>query len=105
MPDRKGKARPVPKIIRLRWQNGRQEGLVYKRIMLDETYKSALPQKMAARITWVPAGDEMLKDNELNDFVGTPWSTSMPASCRCAVCRPNHGPPAHPRPLVACRVR
>ena len=47
-PDRKGKARPVPKIIRLRWQNGRQEGLVYKRIMLDETYKSALPPKMAA---------------------------------------------------------
>lgn len=70
-PDRKGKARSVPKIIRWRWQNGRQEGLVYKRIMLDETYKSALPPKMAARITWVPAGDDMLKDNELNDFVGT----------------------------------
>ena len=98
----------MPKIIRWRWQNGRQEGLVYKRIMLAETYKSALPPKMAMRITWVPAGDEMLKDNELNEFVGTMvdvYAGKLPVRHLPTKPRPARPPAAARRPPCALTPR
>ena len=66
------KPRDARTIIALRWQNGRQ--CMYKRIVLDEKFKSYFGPKSLAALTdacFVPSDDARLQENERNDFFAT----------------------------------
>ena len=57
------------RVFVLRFQNGRQAGLVYRRIILDESFKERFGPKVVDRIVWVESTSEDLIGNVLNDFV------------------------------------
>ena len=66
------KPKCTKKTINLRFQNGRE--IHYGRIKLDEKFREYFQPKALAKMgdaSFVPAGDDRLKDNARNDFVET----------------------------------